>query len=192
MTRPPVSTWRRMGPFLRLLEPSPGRSTARGPALSLADPRGCDKGYRLERKEVHACGVLPALARRRRLGLISGTLGTPSRTMSEHLHGYELPEGWLDLDAEDTAELATRVGIDLATVGGGDLTARQIRMLMLAEMTAEFAAEDERNRQIAVSKRWVAFRGDELEVIEHALGSYDATDPLLVEVLAEIERRGES
>ena len=112
--------------------------------------------------------------------------------MSEHLHGYELPEGWLDLNAEDTAELATRVGIDLPAVGGGALTARQIRMLMLAEMTAEFAAEDERNRKIAVSKRWIAFTDAELEVIELAFGSYDAADPLLAEILAEIERRRES
>ena len=112
--------------------------------------------------------------------------------MSEHLHGHELPEGWLDLDAEDTADLATRVGIDLAAVGEGALTARQIRMLMLAEMTAEFAAEDERNRKVAVSKRWISFSDDELEVIEHAIGSYDATDALLVEVLAEIERRREA
>lgn len=112
--------------------------------------------------------------------------------MPERLHGHELPEGWLDLDAGDLAALAARVGLDLPSAGGGALTARQIRMMMLAEMTAEFAAEDERSRQIAVSKRWIVFTDRELEVIEHAFGSYDASEPLLTEVLAEIERRRES
>ena len=109
--------------------------------------------------------------------------------MPEHLYGHELPEGWLDLDAEAMAELASRIGIDLSAVGAGTLTARELRMMMLAEMTAEFAAEDERNRKLAVSKRWIAFSDHELEGIEHALASYDASDPLLAEVLAEIERR---
>jgi hypothetical protein len=71
----------------------------------------------------------------------------------------------------------------------GLLDARQIRMLLLAEMTAEFAAENALNRKIAVSRRWRVFRGDELEALEQAFGSYDPTEPLYAEVLAEIERR---
>ena len=112
--------------------------------------------------------------------------------MPEYLHGHELPEGWLDLDAEDTAALAARVGVDLSALGKGPRTARRIRMLMLAEMTVEFAAENARNRMVAVSKRWNVFTDDELERIEHAFGSYDATDALLAEVLAETERRREA
>jgi len=112
--------------------------------------------------------------------------------MPEHLHGHELPEGWLDLDAADTAALAERIGVDLSVLGKGTRTARQIRMLMLAEMTAEFAAENARNRMIAVSKRWQVFTDDELERIENAFASYDAADSLLAEILAEVERRREA
>jgi hypothetical protein len=108
--------------------------------------------------------------------------------MAERLRGRDLPEGWLDLDAEATAALAVLVGIDLSVAREGPLDARQIRMLLLAEMTAEFAAENAL-RKIAVSRRWRVFSDDELEALEQAFGSYDPTEPLYTEVLAEIERR---
>jgi hypothetical protein len=109
--------------------------------------------------------------------------------MAERLRGHDLPEGWLDLDAEATAALAERVGVDLSVAREGPLDARQIRMLLLAEMTAEFAAENALNRKIAVSRRWRVFSDDELEALEQAFGSYDPSEPLYTEVLAEIERR---
>jgi hypothetical protein len=109
--------------------------------------------------------------------------------MAERLRGHDLPEGWLDLDAEATAALAERVGIDLSVAREGPLDARQIRMLLLAEMTAEFAAENALSRKIAVSRRWRVFSDDELEALEQAFGSYDPTEPLYAEILAEIERR---
>ncbi len=111
--------------------------------------------------------------------------------MPESVNGQELPEGWFDLSTEDMMALAERVGVDVAAVSE-PLTARQIRTIILAEMTAEPAAADARTLARAVSNRWSAFSDAELEDLEQAFGSYDPTDPLYTELLAETEQRSDA
>ncbi len=111
--------------------------------------------------------------------------------MPESVNGQELPEGWFDLSTEDMTALAQRIGVDLPAVSE-PRNAHQIRTIILAEMTAEPAAADARTLARAVSNRWGAFSDAELEGLEQAFGSYDATDPLYAELLAEIERRSDA